>query len=118
MNILLSRRIFLIVALVLVSFELSVVLSSSPQNIGPAGVLAWFGGLYCSLVLSGTVVQAYFSQSKKISLRTLVYWAIVGQAIVTMVALRSLGQLQWRDGLLILALTGLIIWYLRKYRSR
>lgn len=110
----------------IVSFVGLVVLlnRTNPLDVGPAGILLVFGLAYvfisCALYLALTLVMmllAYFIAIQTVSKRKLYYLSsIIALAPVFLLALNSIGQLEVKDFVLVLALVCFACFYVVKRR--
>lgn len=114
----LHRRLWLYTGFLAAALAIVMMITTTPQSVGPAGVLAWFGLAYIAVVALPTSLQAHFKKSLYVSWRTAAQWSLLGFGVIGVVGLRSLGQLQARDILLLVVLVGLLSLYLRRTRRR
>jgi hypothetical protein len=92
---------------------------TTPQSIGPKGVLVWFLGFYAAVTACLIVAGAYvFRRGRDLEWIDLVRAAGWSVAAVALLALRSLGQLQIRDIALIVGLILVLSVYSRALRRR
>jgi hypothetical protein len=97
---------------------------TNPLDVGPAGILLVFGLAYAfissALYLLLTLVMmllAYFVTIRVASRRKLYYLSsIIALAPVFLLALNSIGQLEVKDFVLVLALVGFACFYVVKRR--
>jgi hypothetical protein len=97
---------------------------TNPLDVGPAGILLVFGLAYVfissALYLVLTLVMmllAYFVTIKAASRRKLYYLSsIIALAPIFLLALNSIGQLEVKDFVLVLALVGFACFYVVKRR--
>ena len=115
-----TRRFFwLSVSLVTVLAVLFMMLATTPQEAGPGGVIVWFGLAYIIVVTLPTVLHAYLlSKTEHISWHIAAQWCLLGFGLLGVLGLRSLGQLQARDLLLVVILLTLLALYLWRARKQ
>lgn len=114
----LHRRLWLYTGLLTAALAIVMMISTTPQSVGPAGVLAWFGLAYICIVTLPTSLQAHLKKSQYVSWRIAAQWCLVGFGVVGVLGLRSLGQLQARDILLLVVLVILLSLYLKRVRRQ
>ncbi len=125
-NLAVQLKKYLPYILPIVSFVGLVVLlnRTNPLDVGPAGILLVFGLAYVfissALYLVLTLVLmllAYFVAIRTASRRKLYYLSsIIALAPVFLLALNSIGQLEVKDFVLVLALVGFACFYVVKRR--
>lgn len=115
-NVLTHRRFWLVLDAVAAGYLLMLMLTTTPQSIGPGGVVSWFAAAYFWMVASLISLHSYVLNRREIQIgwQTIsrqALWAVGGIGVV---ALRSLGQLQLRDTLLIGLLIAILALYIRR----
>jgi hypothetical protein len=125
-NLMVQLKKYIPYILPIVSFVGLIVLlnRTNPLDVGPAGILLVFGLAYVfissALYLALTLVMmllAYFVTIRAASRRKLYYLSsIVALAPIFLLALNSIGQLEVKDFVLVLALVGFACFYVVKRR--
>lgn len=115
LQIITHRRFWLGVSGVSLVYLLVLVFTTTPQRVGPSGVVSWFVAAYVFTVAALVAANGYiFGRKTLVSWRAISRQALWGVGIVSLLALRSLGQLQLRDTLLIVLLLATLGLYLRR----
>lgn len=110
------RRFWLATGLAAASYLLALMLTTTPQAVGPGGVVSWFAAAYFLMMASLISLRSYVFNRGEIqvgwqTISRQALWAVGGIGVV---ALRSLGQLQLRDTLLIGLLIAILALYIRR----
>jgi len=111
------RNHLLILWILSVFILLLITNSTTPQSVGPGGIALFFGAFYVFCFLSVvSVLKLLFKAQIKVFKDTKVFAGVGFMALVPTIilALQSLGQLIWRDVLILLALCSLAVFYWMK----
>lgn len=112
-----SPKLWLLINIIITIVLVNLTFLHSPQEIGPPGVLFWFGTLYLWLLSLSALITCWLKKENIISKLQLLNYSIRILLIVAFLALQSLGQLQPRDTALLISLALLITVYLGRLKA-